>query len=417
MVASVSAPLNTPHTPIVDASLLSAFSSEVFKSPGGLLCAVAVFRIAMRRWVPLGGWCGPSLMLAKLGVRPMEEALPFDMVRCTMDGIILFTRDGFASGYFPGSLDARPFPYDPVSIWLLFRSQHSCFTHFDLNAPMAAEELLRRIDNWEVLLAPDPSSAMKSLTPDWVLDRRPITFLRTTIAENPQEEIALLPAFHDALKEKTKGKLPFRTVMVVHDQASTTKPLCSVGDEESACVVWNLRRDRRLPSEVPQAEDGKPSKHEQRSLLDECHDGYQTIITTMSKEQEWQSLSRELPTFHTYVPEQGKWHPYRDLCRAEGLPVVRGSCTGIGSTHGKDACPFCGSTDGHSIAKDIFDRMETWTEDQETNLLMAYAMNNGDKVAAVETIALAQSRGANETLIKLHQLLGMDEEMMSGSST
>jgi hypothetical protein len=56
-----------------------------------------------RRWVSLGGWCGPSLALSKFGVRGPAEMLPFDMVRCTLDGVDLFTRDPTAAAqcFFP----------------------------------------------------------------------------------------------------------------------------------------------------------------------------------------------------------------------------------------------------------------------------------------------------------------------------
>ncbi|KAG5472376.1 hypothetical protein LSCM1_03775 [Leishmania martiniquensis] len=410
----------------------------------------------MWRWVSLGGWCGPSLMLGKLGLRPAEESLPFDMVRCTFDGLVELTTNGFSSslhppalatsagpaasrnassdvihysfsathedGYFPQASRASPalsseaasssasmcFAPDPVKVWLLFRSQHACFTHFDLNNADVQAEFRRRIRAWEALLSP-------TTTGDAGGERvRPVTFIRTVIAENPVEELEMLPRFHQAVRERTRGRLPFRTVLVVHDQADTTQPLCAMPQEskehQSPCIVWNLKRQRPTRPSCPAVDAmGETSAAaEVPSLFDECHDGYQAILTTMSKNAKWRSLDASLPAYEEYVSSRGApFTPYTELSRVDGVPAVRGTCTGFGSTLSAalGRCVHCGCTDGHAVSAAQYDKHKGWQEEDLTELLLNYALHHCDEVAAVEATALRQKRGAHETWQKLRSLL------------
>ncbi|KAK7194266.1 putative papain-like cysteine peptidase (DUF1796) [Novymonas esmeraldas] len=400
----------------------------------------------MRRWVSLGGWCGPSLMLTKMGLRPAEESLPFDMVRCTFDGLVELTSRGFSSslrdpvavaaaaapantasyvfpadledGYFPQAVRAAaPLPSasssplaeeavaapatgcfvpDPVKVWLLFRGQHACFTHFDLNDGDVRAEFHRRIRAWEALLTPPCAGDGAEA------GVRPITFVRTVIAENPAEELEMLPRLHHAVRERTRGRLPFRTVLVVHDQADTTRPLCAMAQEsarhQSPCIVWNLKRVRRAAGD----------SQEPPSLLEECHDGYQTIFNAMRNEAKWRSLDASLPTYEGYMKARGtSFTSYTELSRVDGVPAVRGTCTGFGSTFSSvlGRCVHCGCTDGHAVAAAQYDTHRDWDEADVDELLLNYALHRCDEVAAVEATALRQSRGAHETWQKLRGLL------------
>ncbi|KAG5497921.1 hypothetical protein GH5_02715 [Leishmania sp. Ghana 2012 LV757] len=414
----------------------------------------------MRRWVSLGGWCGPSLMLSKLGLRPAEESLPFDMVRCTFDGLVELTANGFSSslrlpapvtsagpaaslsaaadvahysfsaehedGYFPQASSASPassssdtastsaslrFVPDPVKAWLLFRSQHACFTHYDLNNTDVQAELRRRIRAWEALLSPVTKGDADEA------GVRPVTFIRTVIAENPAEELEMLPRFHQAVRQRTSGRLPFRTVLVVHDQADTTRPLCAMPQEskdQHPCIVWNLKRQRPTPaptrssSSAADATDATSAAAEAPSLLDECHDGYQTILTSMSKNAKWRTLDASLPSYEAYVTSRGApFAPYTELSRVDGVPAVRGTCTGFGSTFSGvlGRCVHCGCTDGHAVSPAQYDKHRGWQEEDVTELLLNYALHHCDEVAAVEATALRQKRGAHETWQKLRSLL------------
>ncbi|KEG09341.1 hypothetical protein DQ04_05381040 [Trypanosoma grayi] len=312
-------------------------------------------------------------MLSKLGIRPVEEQLPFDMARCSFDGLLEFTANGFGKGFFPGPLHERPFTPDPASIWLLFRGQHTCITHFNLNSEEVVQMFLRRFDEWEMMIT-HPT--------------RPVVFLRTCIAENPREEVELLPQWHALLHEKSAGKLDFRTVMVMHEQGPTTAPMASFAAEDAAgspCVVWNLAFDTQLP---PGA-----------SLFDKCHDGYAHIIHTMSSDEAWRVSTSPLQ------PQSLK--PYTNLCSVEGVPALRGSCTGFATTQAAllGRCLRCGSTNGHAVVRDAFDTKRPWSKAEDVALLDELVAAHGDEVAAVEATALKQKRGANEVLLRLQLLI------------
>ncbi|KAG8343265.1 hypothetical protein TRVL_05910 [Trypanosoma vivax] len=326
----------------------------------------------MRRWVSLGGWCGPGLMLAKLGLGGVGEPLPFDMARCSFDGILEFIRNGFEDGFFPGPLSSRPFVADPASIWLLFRAQHTCITHFNLNSDNVIAEFYRRFAAWEKLLA---------------CPTEPVTFLRTCIAEDPRDEVELVPQLHLAIHQKSGGRLNFRTVMIVHDQGPMTTRIAAYSEKDAAgspCIVWNLALDKKLPPES--------------SLLDKCQEGYTQILHTMNHEGAWNFYS--MP----FAPESPR--PYRNLCTVEGVPALRGSCTGFGTTHAAllGRCLYCGSTNGHQVVRDAFDTNRPWDDAENALLLDKLVETRGDEVAAVEAAALQLKRGANEVLLQLHKL-------------
>lgn len=326
---------------------------------------------AVRRWVSLGGWCGPGLMLSKLGVRSVQEQLPFDMARCSFDGLLEFTANGFGNGFFPGSLEQRPFTPDPVSIWLLFRGQHTCITHFDINSEEIIREFLRRFDEWETMIT---------------CPTRPVTFLRTCIAENARDEVELIPQWHAAVRAKSEGRLDFRTVMVLHDQGPSTEIVATFAAEDasgSPCVVWNLALDHQLPPEA--------------SLFDKCHDGYAQIIHEMNRDEAWRLRTSPL---RLKAPK-----PYTNLSLVAGVPALRGSCTGFGTTHAAmlGRCLRCGSTSGHEVVRDAFDTKRPWDKAEDVTLLTKLVSTN-DEVAAVEAAAVELKRGANEVLIRLRQL-------------
>ncbi|KPI90370.1 hypothetical protein ABL78_0446 [Leptomonas seymouri] len=214
----------------------------------------------------------------------------------------------------------------------------------------------------------------------------------------------MLPQFHNAVRDRTEGQLLFRTVLVVHDQAEMTQPLCCFPREASAhqspCIVWNVKR--QAASFAPTAADNEPS------LLDQCHDGYQTVLTTMCKEQKWRSLDATLPSYEAYMKSRGKpFEPYTELSRVAGVPAVRGTCTGFGSTLSAalGRCVHCGCSDGHAVAADRFDTKQKWKDGDVDDLLMNYALHRCDEVAAVEATALKQKRGAHETWLKLKEML------------
>lgn len=321
-----------------------------------------------RRWVSLGGWCGPSLMLSKLQIRPMEEQLPFDMVRTSFDGVIHFATEGFNKDFFPSPLP--PYEMDPASIWMLFRGTHTCITHFDINNPMIQARFHQKFQEWNAMVEKA---------------ERPVTFIRTSIAENPFAEVGLLPLFEETLMQKSSGKLSFRTIMVVHDQGAVTE---KIAEPTPTSSVWNLAFDTSVP---PTA-----------SLLDRTEAGYKKIITDCLEEREWERV-HNAPLRHAPV-ECNK--PSVELCTVEGVPAFRGSCKGIATTAsvalGK--CVFCGCDKGHPVAANKFDTGKSWNENDDQALIVTYGKLN-DIVATCEEIGLAQKRSANEVYHRLLELL------------
>jgi hypothetical protein len=346
-----------------------------------------------RRWVSLGGWCGPSLILSKLGLRGGFAELPYDMVRCTMDGLVQFTRDGF-DGYFPSATEepdvkaaaAAPWlaasadprglriPMDPVSIWLLFRGSDTVFTHFDLNSPSVRRMLQQRLDGWSRMM----DEARQGAHP-------PVTFLRTCLAENPADELRTIGAFQAAVDEITNGKLDHRLVLALHNQGPTTEYLGTAGDHDR-CVVWNLAFDATKPASA--------------SLFDRTHDGYEHIVQTCGDDATFRTLVRR-PVAKTTFSPQGH------LARVEGVAAFRGTCVGFGSTvtASSGVCMACGSADGHRLMDpSAFDSGKTWTEDEDAQLLATFAQHDLDLVGLVEHLAQQFHRSANEVHRRLIHL-------------
>lgn len=447
----------------------------------------------MRRWVSLGGWCGPTLMLGKLGmlhsyndnathisfpflpanadpsnsplaggarripIYPKERVCyPFELARCTLDGIIDLTRGGFGQredqhyleNFLPerkrkattrtqngprdaGDEEDELFYYDIdfVHIWCLFRSKHSCFTHFDFHNEMVITEMQKRVAAWEHLfLLPeyDPRAML-------LLDSRGgggaqggVNFVRTVIAENPLEELELMPALHDAFREKVRAQnglgarqeapqLDFRTVVIVHNQAPKTMPLCTVEASDAAsggrphpCIVWNLKRE---------SADGPGA-----SLFDQCHSGYQHIFNEMTKETRWNTLSQSLPTLAQFARQRRGEHgaevfaPYTELSLIDGrVPAMRGSCKGVYSTlYGEDTtrpgCVYCGNAEGHPASLYLPPAHKKangtpWREEELDLLLEQYAGAGGDEVAATEAVAVHLRRSAEEVYAQLQSVL------------
>lgn len=306
-------------------------------------------------------------MLSKQGLRASgDDHYPFDAVRASLDGLIHFVANGFGPEFFPPG----PLPYkmDPASIWLLFRGPHTCFTHHDLNRKDIQDDFQRRFANWNEMVKGQ---------------RGPVTFLRTSIAENPFMEAGLIPMLEEALVAKSGNKLDFRTVLIVHDQGGETRQVAAP-TERSA--VWNLALDTSVP----------PSA----SLFDKTEVGYRTIIEAVGSPDSWGSgrpLSQapvDCETVNT------------TLCTVEGVPAMTGSCKGIGTTAtaAVGRCVFCGSADGHAVDPALFDTNKPWNEEDEAMLLAAFTAS-GDVVASCEAVSAQQGRSANEVLQRLTRLL------------
>lgn len=329
-----------------------------------------------RKLVSIGGWCGPALILGKLGLR--TEAYPFDFSRCTLDGICHFIENGFDQGFFPPG--NPPFKPECVGIWVLFRGQHTAFAHFDLNDPRIHEAFRRKIHRWNSLLD----------------GKDPVTFFRTVTAKNPEEELSLIPTFEECLRRRNPN-LDFRTVVTVHDQqlGPTTQRLQPLTDRSS---LWALEY----------------SEDESKTLFDRSQQGYAEIVAHSLDEDNWPA--NQCPGA---APRPSQWREHNNLALIDGIASVGGTCIGIGSTKCKDmTCPFCGNTDFHKAGRPArTDRPFTDEEDELLLLHLYKILTGGDKVEAIEQLAHEMNRGAFEVICRIQFLTNSSTKIAEGIDT
>ncbi|KPI88497.1 hypothetical protein ABL78_2393 [Leptomonas seymouri] len=376
-----------------------------------------------RKYISLGGWCGPALILGKLGLR--TEAYPFDFSRVTIDGLIHFIRRGFDDGFYP---PGRP-PYRPecVGPWVLFRSQHTAFAHFDLNSPEVQAHFTAKINRFQRVL-----DGLET----------PVTFFRTVTARFPQEELAMAAKLEATIAQRNPH-LDFRIVLMVHDQGlvATAAQLAPISPRVS---LWVLQY-REPPS---------------RSLFDRTHDAYRTAVVHSVEESNWPALYpavvdeagstayapapvglsedaydavRQLyradqKTRLADVPledmtrERFPWRSHNNLALIDGIASVGGTCVGIGSTDmlcdpaepwKPKRCRYCGSATFHAAGRPSrTERPFTEEEDQLVLVHLYKILTGGDKVAAVEQLAHEMQRGTYEVICRIQYLTNASTKIM-----
>lgn len=373
-----------------------------------------------RQWISLGGWCGPSLILSKLGRTSHASHMPYDMVRCTLDGIAEFTKVGFGldgANFFPRPNEHGVFVPDPVSIWLLFRGWHTAFTHYDLNRPLVRDLFVERMRRWAALF--DSSGG----------ERRQVIFLRTSISEDPLAEFRFVPALQRIFDEASDFKLDHRFVLVHHHHhhrpqqshsKSETKPVCFIDDDKRA-VLWSLAHD--------------PGVDASASLFDKSEAGYRKIVETCENDDWWLRAQQQQQQQQRVFEGRDRAillqslnnkkkvdddalllslsSPSRLLSHVEGIPTFRGTCSGFGSTESHalgGVCISCGDNTGHALnSPTLFDSGRPWTPDEEgeiADLVVQHQLEGAaaDVVQKVEEGANKLNRGANETLLKMKEL-------------
>eukprot|EP00760_Papus_ankaliazontas_P017497 PhM_4_TR17292/c0_g1_i1/m.74527 len=329
----------------------------------------------MRKAISIGGWCGPALILGKMGIR--TEAYPFDFSRVTLDGVTHFVRNGFSEGFYPPG--PRPYRPECVGPWVLFRSQHCAFAHFDLNDDGVLKGFERKMERW-----------------DSVLDgTEPVTFFRTVAARNPLEELELVPAWEAALRERNPS-LDYRTVVVVHDQGlGTTTQLTPLSDRTS---LWALEYDTAKLGE-------------EHSLFDRSNEGYEKIVFTSLSDDSWP------PRKDDEAPDAVAWRSHNNIALIDGIASVGGTCTGVGSTRCNDMkCVWCGNADYHKAGRPWHSGRAFTTEEDELILLHLYRIMSGDtdRVEAVEEIANQMRRGAFEVICRIQFLTNSSTKITEG---
>ena len=314
--------------------------------------------------VSLGGWCGPALALGKMDLR--HKAYPFDFSRVTFDGVMDFMLNGFKKGFFPA--ENPPYGAECVGQWILFRSQHCAFAHYNLNDKNIQDGFQRKFDRFNQIL----NSTEK------------VTFFRTITSRNPTDEIDLLPTFVQTLEHRN-SQLPYRLVMIAHDQPNSSTQ-CLGYHQNKNISIWNLSYDRT-------------NQTEETSLFDMTYPGYKKIIETSLREEHWNSLQES-------SPEKLYFKSHENLSLIDGEAMVRGSCGGIGSTvmQTPGTCPYCDTKTGHRVTKAREYRAFTKDED-EIILAKTYTLVMGsDLVGVIEEIANQLRRGTDEVIARIQAL-------------
>ena len=272
---------------------------------GGIRCCGSSSQTEHRSVVSLGGWCGPALILGKLGYR--KVAFPFDFSRVTLDGIIHFVTNGFDHGFFPP--EGPPFHPECVGPWVLFRGQHTAFAHFDLNDPEVLSTFRRKQQRWLELLRPPPppppnvlnrddsiegSSTATELTPL----RSRVTFFRTVTAVDPRSELELIPVLEGSLRRQYPD-LDYRIAIVVHDQgckAMMTDASTNGGNATKDAVLFRAAAATELAPLSPRARLWilEYTEGPEKTLFDRSQDGYAAVVRAAMSDEGWpQDSGRE----------------------------------------------------------------------------------------------------------------------------
>lgn len=390
-----------------------------------------------RKYISLGGWCGPALLLSKLGLR--TESYPLDYARVTLDGVLHFIQNGFSDGFFP---PGHP-PYRPecVGIYVLFRGQHTAFAHFDLNSPDVQAAFAVKFDRFSQLLREAQA---------------PVTFFRTVTARNPVDELRLAPDVERALRA-CHPQLDYRIVYMVHEQGLRARSV-QLAPLSSRSTLWVLSYTEN------------PTPKKERTLFDRVQQAYTDVVLHSIEEGHWPaqtgSVLAQSSLHHGLSAEEADlgrgvlftdlalrpsqptvslsqlslesfpWRCHDNLALIDGVASVGGTCTGVGSTRMIDvgqgstrehpdamsdtasaatrkACAYCGSTDYH-FAGSPHRATRPFTEEEDQLLLvhLYHILTGSDKIAAVEQLALELHRGAFEVICRLQFLTSSSTKLM-----
>ncbi|RHW70702.1 putative papain-like cysteine peptidase (DUF1796) [Trypanosoma brucei equiperdum] len=359
-----------------------------------------------RKYISMGGWCGPALLLGKVGLR--TEAYPFDFSRCTLDGILHFIQNGFSCGFYP----PEPPPYKPecVGIWVLFRGLHTAFAHFDLNDPKIKAQFSRKMARWNNIID----------KPDM-----PVTFFRSIVSRDPLEEVRLMPAVEAAIAARNPS-LDFRIVMIAHDQGLVARSV-ELKPLSKRISLWVLTYTR----------------DDTFTLFDRSQEAYTDIVLHSVNEENWPLDPTTVPqpvglteseadyqqcvlrkadgtdvSFESLTASGFPWRSHTNLSLIDGVASVGGTCTGIGSTKCVGGrCAFCSNTDYHKAGRPFHSERPFTIEEDELILVHLYRiLTGGDKVEAVEDLAHQMKRGAFEVICRIQHLTNSSVKIMDYSS-
>jgi len=135
-------------------------------------------------YISIGGWCGTKIALKDSGLFN-EPSLPFDDVKCSMEGVIHCIENDF-SHFFPEELKGEHIYLD----WISFIGEYVSFWHpnHNLHDPNVIASFRRKIARF-----------------DEKVKRGNCIFLRTVVGDYLSSELGLYKQFQAAMERKYPG--------------------------------------------------------------------------------------------------------------------------------------------------------------------------------------------------------------------
>lgn len=152
------------------------------------------------KFYSLGGWCGTTMALRNKKL--YGEALPFDYIRSSFEGIIYGIDNNF-DNFFPIKLEPE-ITKKGKEIW--FRGKHFSFCHHNLKDSKVIETFNRRIKRFYSFLNTNNNK---------------VVFVRTIISYDCNEELNLVDDFINLIDEKFKS-LNYILIMIIPLQPKTS---------------------------------------------------------------------------------------------------------------------------------------------------------------------------------------------------
>jgi hypothetical protein len=152
------------------------------------------------RFISLGCWCGTTISLR--GNNLYEEALPFDYIRSTFNGIIDCFENNYVN-FLPKKIELDIIPnyhYTNKS----FRGKYFGFYHHNLHDRKIINDFKRRI--WRLI--------------DILNSNTEIIFIRTIVTDDYNEEINLTDKFINVIRLKYPN-LKFIIIFIIPNQETT----------------------------------------------------------------------------------------------------------------------------------------------------------------------------------------------------
>ena len=298
------------------------------------------------RIVCLGGWCGPSLAINKLGLREHGQPLsPFEFVRCAMPAVTKYTFSNSMTGFFP-----EPAYVEPVSIWLLFRGKDTCFTHFDIRKRTIQQDFRNRMANYKAILR----------------QKEDILFVRTVIASQPEDEVDDIEQFHATLSEIRPHGTKTRCLLIIHDQSRQKTQ--QIYHPSPDIMLWALEYEHNVGSE--------------KGLFAQSWPSYEKIISSALDLSVWDQKSHALPN-HNY-------RNHNNLSHVEGVPIfIRNDYrTNLANIHSWDSTAPWNSSEISAL-------------ERAKRKVLGHDTSDFDIVRFVEDFCQANGRSAKQTLRKL----------------